>query len=131
MSKFLRGDLVTLLVGQPFATGQVILTWSGRISARTGIPLVEVLLDKDNVIAYFDEDELALTMHEYEFAAVAVDLEDSEQAHIGSDKWVTLEEAEKRIQSALADGFYTDHKQLQINRRRKAGFTIGFQAYGW
>ena len=137
MSKFTRGDLVTVLVGEPWRTGRVSLTWSNHISERTGIPLVEVILDRptDTVaVAYFDEDELELDMDKYEFLAVYVDQEDFEQSAIGPDEWGTLEYAERLIQRAKNqedDPEWKKAKMLQINRRRKVGYTIGYKAYRW
>lgn len=137
MSKFSRGDLVNVLVGEPWRTGRVSLTWSSKISDRTGIPLVEVILDRPTdtvVVDYFDEDELELNLNEYEFMAVLVDQEDWDQSAIGVDEWGTLEYAEEVIRRTIEqedDPEWKELKMPQINRRRKAGHVQGFKAYRW
>ena len=135
MSKFSRGDLVSVLVGEPWRTGRVSLTWSSKISPRTGMPLVEVILDRPTdsvVVDYFDEDELELSMNEYEFVAVSVDQEDFEQTHLGD--WGTFEAAQDDALYNVAEQDDEEYKathMIQINRRRKAGHVQGFKAYRW
>lgn len=130
MSKFNKGDIVEVpWFNEKPTRGVVHKSWGSSINPQTGIPRVEIFLFEEGFVGHFDEDGVELALDEYEFAAVAVDLEDFEQVHIGADEWGTLEYAEKLIEWAQADGFYKDHKQLQINRRRKAGYTVGYRAY--
>lgn len=137
MSKFIKGDLVRAegLFDDTPTLGLVNESWSSHISKRTGIPLVKVLLLEEGVFVFLDEDEVELALDEYEFMAVEVDQEDFEQTSLGSGyEWGTLEEAEKLIRRTLEqedDEAYKANHQLQINRRRKAGYTVGYKAFRW
>lgn len=134
MSKFIKGDIVDI----PWFNGQdtrgiVHTSWGRNINSQTGIPRVEIFLFEDGFVGHFDEDQVELALDEYEFIAVVVDQEDFEQTSLGSGyEWGTLEEAQRLIQAAKdvdTELFYMDDRKLQINRRRKAGPTIGYHAY--
>lgn len=130
MSKFNKGDIVDVpWIGESTTRGLVHESWGPHISRHTGLPMVEVLLIGEGFVGSFDEDEVELALDEYEFLAVEVDQEDFEQTAIGPWEWGTLEYAESLMPSALADVSYRDKKQFQINRRRKAGHTVGYRAY--
>lgn len=142
MSKFNRGDIVLVDMGGDEASqGIVTQPWSWHNVTNTSgeIPLVEVVLLEEGCAGYFNEDDVELAMDEYEFAAIRVDLEDFEQFFLGGtyydpECWGTLEEAEKLIKEAQNDKHYDEWKedtQLQINRRRKAGPTIGHKTFKW
>ena len=136
MSKFSHGDLVKVIGNNLLTTGVVSETWSNRIG-KSGMPLVGVFLDSSTGVAYYEEHELALNLDEYEFMAVEVDLEDGFQTSLGSGwEWTSLDYAKQQIEDALVRdaNYYADEMDsvmLQINRRRKAGPTIGHKAYRW
>lgn len=94
--------------------------------------MVEIFLFDKGFVGHFEEEEVELALDEYEFLAVEVDQEDYEQMAIGHWEWGTLEEAERLIQRAKEqtnDEQYKTDYQLQINRRRKAGGTVGYKAF--
>jgi len=135
MSKFIKGDIVDAQwLGGTTTRGMVHESWGSHISRRTGLPMTEIFLFDQGFVGSFDEDEVELALDEYEFMAVYVDQEDFDQAAIGVDEWGTLEYAESMIQRAKEqeeDPEWKEAKQLQINRRRKAGHTVGHEAFRW
>lgn len=137
MSKFVKGDMVLVhgFDDEPLL-GQVTDPW---VEYRGRHPLVCIVLLELGVSVYLEENEVDLALDEYEFMAVSVELEDFEQTPLrGSyyerERWGTLEEAQKDIDDELKSKVSNEWKQdnqLQINRRRKAGPTIGHKAFLW
>lgn len=138
MSKFSKGDIVDVQwFNEGTTRGIVFEPWSKNIDRALGFLKVGVFLLEEGFIGHFTEPEIELAMDEYEFSAVCVDLDDYEQTMIGSsyytgERWGTLEEAENLIKEEMGAPDYEDWKdgyQFQINRRRKAGNTVGYKTF--